>query len=332
VTGALAGLCVLLAAWLGWPGLAAGAGLVLFPEAFVSAYPRGLSFGAVVGSRTEAGRALYARYADSSVEVPGLEIAPLAGAARDLGIALAIGVVERDRRGGTLYCSWLLFGPDGSLLHHHRKLKPTASERLVWGEGDGRSLRVVETPVGRIGGLICWENYMPLARAALHEQGVQVWLAPTADARESWQATMRHVAVEGRCFVLSANQFVTRDMYPDDLDPASRAEIAAAPEVMCRGGSVIVGPLGEVLAGPLWDEEGILIADLDLARIAEAKLDFDPVGHYARPDVLRLLVHGEDAASLGPVPARGAAPDRGAMRAARRDRRQRRQEKRGIRE
>lgn len=311
---------------------AAGAGLVLFPEAFVSAYPRGLSFGSVVGSRTEAGRALFARYAESSVEVPGPETGRLGAAARELGIHLAIGVVERDRRGGTLYCAWLLFGPDGDLLHHHRKLKPTFAERLVWGEGDGRSLRVVDTPAGRIGGLICWEHYMPLARAALYEQGVQVWLAPTADARESWQATMRHVAMEGRCFVLSANQFVTREMYPADLDPASLAEIAAAPEVMCRGGSAIYGPLGEALAGPLWDEEGILVADLDLARIAEAKFDFDPVGHYARPDVLRLLVHGEDAASLGPLPGQSAVPDRDARRAARRDRRRARQEKRGIRE
>jgi nitrilase len=279
-----------------------GARLVLFPEAFIPAYPRGLSFGAVVGSRTPEGRALYARYAANAIAIPGPETARLASAARDLGITLAIGVIERDPAGGTLYCAFLIFGPDGRLLLHHRKLKPTASERLVWGEGDGRSLQVVDSPVGRTGGLICWENYMPLARTALYQQGIQVWLAPTADARESWQATMRHIAMEGRCYALGANQFVTRDMYPDDLDDASLAEIAAAPDIMCRGGSVIVDPLGNVLAGPLWDEEGILLADIDPDIIAGAKMDFDPVGHYARPDVLKLRGKGSKPAPAAASP------------------------------
>ena len=292
----------------------AGAELVLFPESFVPAYPRGLSFGSLVGSRTGEGRALFARYAASAVVVPGPETATLAAAARDLGIHLAVGVTERDAVGGTLYCTLLLFGPDGGLLLHHRKLKPTASERLVWGEGDGSSVAVVPTPLGRVGGLICWEHFMPLSRAALHEQGIEVWLAPTADARESWASSMRHVAMEGRCFVLSCNQFVRRDDYPADLDPASRAELAAQPEIVCRGGSLIVGPLGDVLAGPLWDEEGILTADLDRDAPQAAKLDFDPVGHYARPDVFRLerrvppdphALSPEAVAAACPPPARG---------------------------
>jgi nitrilase len=277
---------------------AKGASLVLFPEAFIPAYPRGLSFGAVVGSRSAEGRAIYARYVANSIDVPGPESARLAAAARDLGITLAIGVIERDRSGGTLYCTFLVFGPDGSLLHHHRKLKPTASERLVWGEGDGRSLRAVETPAGKVGGLICWENYMPLARTALYEQGVELWLAPTADSRDQWQATMRHIALEGRCYVLGSNQFVTRDMYPDDLGPEAAAELAAAPEIMCRGGSVIVDPLGNVIAGPLWDQEGILLAEIDLAAIAGAKMDFDPIGHYARPDVLKLRGKGTKPSAM----------------------------------
>ncbi len=293
-----------------------GATLVLFPEAFIPAYPRGLSFGAVVGSRTAEGRAIYARYVANSIDVPGPETARLAATARDLGITLAIGVIERDPSGGTLYCTLLVFGPDGALLHQHRKLKPTASERLVWGEGDGRSLRAVETPAGKVGGLICWENYMPLARAALYQQGVQVWLAPTADSRDQWPATMRHIALEGRCYVLGCNQFVTRDMYPSDLGPAAAAELAAAPQIMCRGGSVIIDPLGNIIAGPLYDKEGILITDLDLDTIAGAKMDFDPIGHYARPDILTLKGKGTKPAAMPQTPS-SPQVDRAAKKAQR---------------
>jgi nitrilase len=261
-----------------------GAALVLFPEAFVPAYPRGFTFGMVVGSRTEAGRQLWQRYYENAIAVPSPESAQLAAAAREAGVHVAIGVIER--AGGTLYCTLLLFGPDGQLLHKHRKLKPTGAERLIWGEGDGRSLRVVETPLGNMGGLICWENYMPLARTALYEQQVQIYLAPTADSRDTWQATLQHIALEGRCFVLGCNQFVTKEMVPVDLPGIE--ELAGLPEVLCRGGSTIVSPLGEVLAGPLYDAEGILYADLDMDAVVRSKLDFDVVGHYARPDVLRL--------------------------------------------
>jgi nitrilase len=269
-----------------------GARLVLFPEAFIPGYPRGLSFGAVVGSRTPAGRGLFRRYAENAVVVPGPETDRLAATAADLGIYLAVGVIERDAvTRGTLYCTLLLWGPDGELLNKHRKLKPTASERLIWGEGDGAGLRAVPTDLGRVGGLICWENYMPLARTALYTQGVELYLAPTADARESWQATIRHVALEGRCFVLSCNQFVTKADYPADLDLASQRELAAASDPMSRGGSAIVGPLGEYLAGPLWDEPGILHATIDPGLLAEARFDFDAVGHYSRPDLFFLAVN-----------------------------------------
>ena len=211
-------------------------------------------------------------------------------------------MIERDGQfsGGTLYCTVLYFGPDGRLLGKHRKLKPTAAERLVWGEGDGSTLTVIDTEYGKIGGLICWENYMPLARMALYAKGVEIYLAPTADSRETWQATLRHIACEGRCFVLGCNQFVTKSMYPADLPGIE--ELAGQPEVMCRGGSAIVSPLGEVIAGPLYDGEGILYAELDLAEVARAKFDFDVVGHYARPDVFQLIVN---EGSLLPVAAKG---------------------------
>jgi len=264
--------------------------LILFPEAFIPAYPRGLGFGAVVGSRSEAGRRTWERYWANSVDVPGPATQALGTAAREAGAYLVIGVVERDTQfsRGTLYCTLLYFGPEGRLLGKHRKLKPTAAERLIWGEGDGSTLTVLDTELGRMGGLICWENYMPLARMAMYSKGVELYLAPTADARDSWQATLRHIACEGRCFVLGCNQFVTKDMVPGDLEGI--ADLEDAPQVLCRGGSAIVSPLGEYMSGPLYDEEGILVADLDLAEVARGKFDLDVVGHYARPDVFQLII------------------------------------------
>jgi len=270
-----------------------GADLVLLPEAFVPVYPRGLSFGMVVGSRSPEGRLLWQRYRDNAIEAPGPETELLGEAAREAGVYLGIGVMERDGdfSGGTIYCTLLYIGPDGKLLGRHRKLKPTGAERMIWGEGDGSTMPVFQTPLGNMGGLICWENYMPMARMAMYGQGVELYLAPTADSRETWQATMKHIACEGRCFVLGCNQYVTRDMYPEDMEMME--ELQNQPEIMCRGGSVIVSPMGEVLAGPLFDEEGILYADLDMTLISKAKLDFDAVGHYARPDVFRLHVNTE---------------------------------------
>jgi nitrilase len=268
-----------------------GAKLVLLPEAFIPAYPRGMGFGAVVGSRSPAGRQLWQTYWENAVDVPGRATQALGAAAREAGVYLAIGVVERDNQfsRGTLYCSLLYFGPDGQLKGNHRKLKPTGSERVIWGEGDGSTLTALKTEIGTIGGLICWENYMPLARTAMYSKGVELYLAPTADSRDTWQATLRHIACEGRCFVLGCNQFVTKDMYPAALGVSE--ELADLPDIMCRGGSAIISPLGEVLAGPLYDEGGILYADLDLGEVVRSKFDIDVVGHYARPDVFQLSVN-----------------------------------------
>ncbi len=283
---------------------AGGAELVLFPEAFIPCYPRGFSFGMVVGSRTPAGRALWERYWQNSIAVPGRATDVLGEAAADTGVYLAIGVTERDQdfSKGTLYCTLLYLGPDGSYLGKHRKLKPTGAERLVWGEGDGSTLTAIDSDIGTIGGLICWENYMPAARMAMYARGVDLYLAPTADARDTWHATLQHIACEGRCFVLGCNQFVTKDMVPADLP--LREELDDQPEVICRGGSAIVSPLGEVLAGPLYDREGILYADLSREDLIQSKVDFDAVGHYGRPDIFSLSV---DTEPKPPVSFRGTS-------------------------
>jgi nitrilase len=275
-----------------------GAKLVLFPEAFIPAYPRGLAFGTKVGSRSESGRKDWYRYWNNSVSVPSETTKALGEAARKAGVYLIIGIIEKDNEfsTGTLYCTMLYFGPDGTLLGKHRKLKPTGSERLIWGEGDGSTLPVFETPFGKIGGLICWENYMPLARTAMYAKGVQIYLAPTADDREVWQSTLRHIALEGRCFVLSCNQFVSKEMYPTDL--ACYDDLASEPEIMSKGGSTIVGPLGQYVVEPVSGREEIIIADLDMSLIAESRLDFDVVGHYARPDVFQLIINEEKKVSV----------------------------------
>jgi nitrilase len=262
-----------------------GARLVVFPEAFVSGYPRGLDFGARVGSRTPEGREDFRRYWESSVDVPGPAVDRLGRAARASRVELVVGVIERDR--GTLYCTVLFFGPDGQYRGKHRKLMPTAAERLVWGFGDGSTLPVFETPVGRLGAVICWENYMPLLRMHMYSQGIQLYCAPTADDREMWVATMRHVALEGRCFVLSCNQFARRGDYPPDYAAIQGDDPQT---VMSRGGSCLIDPSGRLLAGPSYDGEALLTADLDLDEIPRGKYDFDVVGHYARPDVFRLEV------------------------------------------
>jgi nitrilase len=270
-----------------------GARLVLFPEAFVSAYPRGLDFGAVVGSRTEEGRRDFERYWNSSVDVPGPAVDALARTARSHAIFLVVGVVERD--GGTLYCTVLFFGPDGTYLGKHRKVMPTASERLVWGFGDGSTMPVFDTPLGRLGAVICWENYLPLMRAAMYAKGIELYCAPTADQRDSWIATMRHIAVEGRCFVLSCNQFNRRKDFPADY----RTPFGDDPDaVLSRGGSCIVDPFGAFLAGPDTRAETILVADIDRTQIVRGKYDLDVVGHYARPDIFQLHV---DERSKRPV-------------------------------
>jgi nitrilase len=263
-----------------------GAQLVVFPEAFVAGYPRGSTYGNTIGARTTEGREEYRRYWASAVGVPGSAVDALGEIARQNGVYLVMGVIERE--GGTLYCTVLFFAPTGRYLGKHRKLMPTAAERLVWGFGDGSTLPVFATDIGKLGAVICWENYMPLLRTAMYGKGIQLYCAPTADGRDSWLATVRHIACEGRCFVLSCNQFARRRDYPTDFATVGPDDPDA---VLSRGGSCIIGPLGDVLAGPDYEGETILVADLDLDEIARAQLDFDAVGHYGRPDVFRLEVN-----------------------------------------
>jgi nitrilase len=258
-----------------------GAELVLFPETFVPAYPSSRWVGALAGGDGN-GKAVWARLARASLTIPSAETERLGAIAREHSLILAVGANELDR--ATLYNTLLLFAPDGELVLRHRKLMPTNHERLVWGIGDGGGLTTIETGIGRVGGLICWENFMPLARAALYQSGLDVYIAPTADDSESWHDSIRHIARESRTFVLSCCVYQRASSYPHDVP------IADGPDLLGRGGSAIVGPNGEYLAGPLWDEEGILYAELDPDLLFAERQRFDAAGHYSRPDVLRLQV------------------------------------------
>lgn len=265
---------------------AQGAQVVVFPEAFLGGYPKGVDFGARVGMRSPEGRQAFQHYWESAIDVPGPVTHTLGEVARTHQLHLVIGVIERE--GGTLYCTVLFFGDDGRLLGKHRKTMPTAMERLIWGFGDGSTLTVLPTPVGKLGAVICWENYMPLLRMSMYAQGVQLYCAPTVDDRETWLPTMRHIALEGRCFVLSSCQFARRADFPNDYAPIQGDQ----PEtVLIRGGSCIISPLGQVLAGPIFDQPAILTAALDLGEIVRGKYDLDVVGHYARPDLFQLQVN-----------------------------------------
>ena len=268
-----------------------GAALAVFPEAFVGGYPKGNHFGAPVGSRSAEGRDLFRRYFDAAILVPGAETARLGAIAKEHSLDFVIGVIERagkDEGGGTLYCSALCFSASGEFLGKRRKLMPTAAERLLWGFGDGSTLDAFDATSGRIGAVICWENYMPALRMSQYAQGVEIYCAPTVDDRENWASLMRTVAMEGRCFVLSANQFMRRADAPDDFAPIQ----GDAPDtVLINGGSLIVSPSGEVLAGPVFGEETLLFAELDLNDITRGKMDFDAAGHYARPDIFELTIN-----------------------------------------
>lgn len=262
-----------------------GAQLAVFPEAYIGGYPKGLDFGARIGTRTPEGREDYLRYWRAAIEVDGPECRTIGGFAAEMKAHMVVGVIERD--GTTLYCSTLFFAPDGALVGKHRKLMPTASERLVWAQGDGSTLPVIETPMGKVGSAICWENYMPLLRQAMYDKGVDLWCAPTVDERDIWQSSMRHIAYEGRMFVLSACQYMTRADAPDDYAAFANASLT---DELIKGGSVIVSPMGEILAGPLRGQEGVLAATIDLDDIVRARYDLDVAGHYARPDVFSLHV------------------------------------------
>jgi nitrilase len=255
----------------------AGAALAVFPETFVPAYPSSRWARYLAGWEDPRAKAAFARLVSESVEVPGPASDRLAEIARETGLWLALGANERDR--GTLYNALLVYSPSGKLALHRRKLVPTNHERLVWGQGSGDGLITIPTDLGRVGGLICWENLMPLARFALYEAGIEIYLAPTADDSEQWQESIRHIAREARAFVISPCVFQRAASYPDEVP------VADGPELLGRGGSAILGPDGAYLAGPLWDEEGILYAELDRLRLYEERQRFDAAGHYHRPDV-----------------------------------------------
>ncbi len=264
----------------------AGAQLAVFPETFVPAYPTSAWAQALAGWAEPGAKEAFALLARESVAVPGPACERLGEIAREHGIWLVTGVSEVDpERPGTIYNSLLYHAPDGSLALHHRKLVPTNHERLVWGQGDGRGLRAIQTPLGRLGGLICWENYMPLARFSLYESGVEIYIASTADDGDAWQATLVHIAREARAFVVAPGHFQRAASYPDDFPLRGKLD---GRDILGRGGSAILGPDGGYLAGPLYDEEGILYADLDPVRLLEERQRFDAAGHYHRPDLLRL--------------------------------------------
>ena len=271
----------------------AGAQVIVFPEAFVTGYPKGLNFGLAVGARDPVGREEFRLYLDAAIEVPGPQTQRLGEAAAAHDCYVVIGVIEREL--GTCYCTVLFFGPDGRLLGKHRKLMPTALERMIWGFGDGSTLTAVDSPYGRIGSVICWENYMPMLRMAMYAKNVALYCAPTADDRDTWLPSMRHVALEGRCFVLTACQFIRKHEFPGTV----RVALGDSPDaVLMRGGSAIINPLGKVLAGPYFDGETILTATLDLNEIGRGKFDFDVAGHYSRPDVFQLTVNEAPMAAV----------------------------------
>lgn len=270
-----------------------GAKLAVFPEAFIGGYPKGSTYGAPVGIRTEAGRTEYLRYARGAVEVQGPQIARIAEAAKQHDIFVVIGIIEKG--GNTLYCTAVMIDPENGVVGAHRKLMPTGAERVVWGFGDGSTLDTMETPYGLVGSVICWENYMPLMRQAMYAKGVELYCVPTADDRPTWASSMIHIAVEGRTHVLSACQYITKSAFPDDFE--FEVEPPHGDTVM-RGGSMIVAPTGQVLAGPVFDEEAILYAEIDADLKTKSHLDFDVVGHYSRPDVFELRVNTRQQRSV----------------------------------
>lgn len=263
-----------------------GCNLIVFPESFIPGYPRGFSFGSKVGYRTPEGRDLYKDFYDNSFDTKGPEMIRLIKLSIEHNIYIVIGVTEKESVSGSLYCSMLYISPIAGLLGVHRKIKPTGIERLIWSEGSGNSLVAFQTKIGKLGGLICWENYMPLARMSMYNKGVEIYIAPTADAREEWASTMLHIALEGRCYVIGCNQYFNKSMYPEQYQHLVRDE----PDNICDGGSIIVSPLGKVIAGPLRGKNGTLIAELDLDQIIPAKLDFDVIGHYSRDDIFKLNI------------------------------------------
>jgi len=279
-----------------------GAELVVFPETYVPGYPEWIWRHRP--SEFALAAALHERLLANAVDLEADDLAPLRAVAQRRSVTIAAGIQEREGAfsRSTIYNTLVVIGPDGGLLNRHRKLIPTNPERMVWGMGDGSGLRVVATPAGRIGGLICWENYMPLARFALYAQGIEIYLAPTWDQGDAWLASMRHIAREARVWVVSGAICMQAKDIPADF-PSRAALYPDEDEWLNSGDAVVIDPTGKVVAGPLHRDRGILMADCDLALVAQARRSLDVVGHYNRPDVFRLEV---DRAPRVPVSFRGA--------------------------
>lgn len=264
-----------------------GAELIVFPELFLPGYPYGMTFGFTVGSRKADGRVDWKNYYDNSLLFDGAEIKALIDKAKALGVYLSMGYSERDAVTGTLYNSNVMIAPDGTAMNH-RKLKPTGSERVVWGDADRDFFPVMDTPWGPMANLICWESYMPLARVALYEKGISLYISPNTNDNPEWQNTIRHIAIEGHCYFINADLIFRREDYPATV--SAESEISALPNIACRGGSCVIDPFGHDASETVWDEEAIIYADLDMQKVPASRMELDCVGHYARPDVLDLRV------------------------------------------
>ena len=266
---------------------AKGAELVVFPELFIPGYPYGMTYGFTVGSRSKAGREDWKTYYDNSILVDGPEMQRIVDCAKEHSVYVSVGYSERDAVTATLYNSNVMIAPDGQTMNH-RKLKPTGSERVIWGDADKDFFPVMETPWGPMGNLICWESYMPLARVALYQKGVALYISPNTNDNEEWQNTIRHIAIEGHCFFINADMYFTKDMYPKTA--SGDEEIAKLNDIVCRGGSCVIDPYGHAVSETVWDKEEIIYADLDMQKVPASRMEHDVCGHYARPDVLKLSV------------------------------------------
>lgn len=267
-----------------------GAELVVFPELYIPGYPYGMTFGYRVGSRNQEGRKDWKVYYDNSLLADGEEMALLVEAAKKYKIYLSMGYSERDPISATLYNSNMMISPEGEKMNH-RKLKPTGSERVVWGDGNKDFFPVMETPWGPMGNLICWESYMPLARVALYDKGISIYISPNTNDNPEWQHTIRHIAIEGHCYFINADLFSKKSDFPKT--ESGDEEISKLSDIACRGGSNIIDPFGHEVSETLWDEEGIIYATLDMNKVPASRMEFDGSGHYARPDVLKLEVKEE---------------------------------------
>lgn len=262
--------------------------IIVFPELFIPGYPYGMTFGFTVGSRNEDGRKDWKKYYENSILIPGPETKQIGKAAKEAGAYVSVGVSERVEESATLYNTNIIFSPDGELVYIHRKLKPTGSERVVWADADKHYFPVLDTPWGNIGSLICWESYMPLARVALYKKGVGIYISPNTNDNEEWQSTIQHIAIEGHCYFINSDMYFKKSDYPSDL--CCQEEISGLNDIVCRGGSCIIDPYGHYVTEPVWDREEIIYADLDMSKVYASRMEFDPCGHYARNDVLKLEI------------------------------------------